>query len=134
MTTLKIKVTKEILVFSKYCGIEEPGYIPPPHSKSCAIALAVRDILPEASVFAEYIVPFDFGGDFSARFKMGTIELPKEAIYFIKRFDLLTPEERMEMSEFEFEVEIPDDVIEQINIEELRPLLENHSTLQLIKS
>lgn len=114
MYTLKIKVTKEILERSKMCG---SGNLNP--SQNCAIALAVRDIFPDATIGVECI-------------HVGrVIWLPMEAQKFIERFDRIGPLERLRMEEIEFEVKVPDEVINQINIEELRPLLENHPTLQL---
>jgi hypothetical protein len=130
MTKLKIKVTKEILKKSMYCGTksESTELI----VKNCAVALAVRDIFPEACVASRYICPFG-----SRSNPMGPeydIELPQEASSFISRFDgyMAIPEMRLKMEEFEFEVEIPDIVIEQINIDEIKPLLENHPTLKLV--
>jgi len=52
--------------------------------------------------------------------------MPLIAQQFIKLFDgfRLTPNLRLLLPEFEFIVEIPDEVIEQINIDEVRELLE----------
>lgn len=119
-TTLKISVTKEILEKSKMCGIGELKG----RSKSCAIALAVRDIFPDASVGGNYFDAFQGFGE--------TVRLPQEAIQFILTFDSISPDERVRMIPIAFEVMIPDSIINQINIDELKPLLVNHPTLELI--
>ena len=119
MTKLKIKVTKDILERSKNCG--DDGHT----VKSCAVAVAVRDIFPCSSVTYRYIRPFS--SDL-------VIDLPKEVGGYIYKFDSTSTDERPSLPEFEFEVEISDEIIEKINIEELKPLLQNHPTLQLIEN
>jgi hypothetical protein len=116
---LTITVTKEILEASKNCGEEKPASI----SESCAIAFAVRDIFPEATVTLKNIYPFLFSSS--------EILLPPVACEFIKTFDMSTPEERPLLPELSFDIEIPEDVIEQIDISEISKLLEGHPTLKL---
>jgi hypothetical protein len=134
MIKLKIKVTKDILKKSMYCS--ESALLP--STTNCAVALAVRDIFPDAKVFPHCISPFSVNSFIipNARqfLRLQRIQLPKEAAEFIETFDSLmdTPEERLKLPELEFEVEIPDAVIEHINIEELKPLLEGHPTLELV--
>lgn len=117
MTKLRITVTKEILEKSKNC---RPEFAFAVHN--CAIALAVRDIFPTAEV------NYDFIGIEG----LETIPLPEAAIDFIEKFDDANSLEREKMDPISFEIEIPDSVINQINIDELKPLLENHPTLQLV--
>ncbi len=119
---LKIKVTKAILEKSKYCGVHgrERSI-----ATNCAVAVAVRDIWPDAAVCNEFIAPTGTTYD-------GIIGLPYEAYRYINLFDNSTPKERPLLPELEFEIEIPDSVVEKINIEELKPLLVNHPTLQII--
>jgi hypothetical protein len=125
---LKIKVTKEVLFKSRMCQTEL--------GMNCAISLAVRDILPNAIVGRYYIAPFYYTG-----YKNGEnwepdrtcmIPLPIEASSFTQDFDYSAPAQRVLLPELEFEITIPDEVIEKINIDELRPLLQNHPTLELI--
>lgn len=125
---LKIKVTKEIIEKSMWCGFGSSNDI----QENCAIALAVRDIFPDAQV--EKYGIFLKREDWQTKGTDSDIQLPPEAIEFIGEFDLYsdTPEHRLLMPELEFEVEIPDKVLEEINIEELRPLLQNHPTLELV--
>lgn len=122
---LKIKVTKEILERSKNCKYngksDKTGT-----GANCAVALAVIDVFPDAWVNADSICPFFFNS-FSK-----LIPLPYNARYFIYEFDKATAEERAKMREEEFELGVPDWVIERINIDEIKPLLENHPTLELI--
>jgi hypothetical protein len=125
MTKLKIKVTKEILEKSKWCGTKKA--VDMTRSTNCAIALAVRDIFPNATVG-----PTSFYACNGAPFDL--VDLPRTASEFINDFDDAKPEDRPSLAEIEFEVEIPDSVIGRINIEELRPLLQNHPTLQLVNS
>lgn len=111
-----IKVTSEILSLSRdaWCG------------DGCAIELAVKSIFPDASVSAVSIFPFGVNA------LCPQIPLPYVAQDFIRTFDVCQPEERVELMELDFTISIPDEIIEKIDIEVLRPLLENHPTLQLV--
>jgi hypothetical protein len=123
MTKLKIKVTKDILEKSKFCTSL--------HGYNCAIALAIRDIFPKAWVEHEDILPYN-DKLFDDKLFDKRIPLPFSAQMFIKRFDMLPPEQRSQMKEFEFEINVPNWAINEINIDELKPLLENHPTLELM--
>jgi hypothetical protein len=120
MTKLKITVTKEVLEKSKNCGKGDYREV----ITNCAVALAVRDIFPRASVVGPFL-RFEVGKDDRAY-------LPKRVGRYIKKFDDTKPEHRPYLPEISFEIEIPDEIIEKINIEELRPLLTNHPTLELV--
>lgn len=131
-TKLKISVTKEVLWESRECG----GMM-----DVCAVSVAIRDIFPDALTGIKYIYPYKSqqslsGSENEIAKKLGfndIIKLPQEASAFIRKFDQSTVAERVAMQPISFEISIPDKVIEKINIEELRPLLENHPTLELIK-
>jgi len=114
----KIKVTKEIIALSKNCGSEELEII----GENCAIALALKDIFPEVNVTGAYIYPF--GIDHDNKWGELKIALPKIAQDFIGVFDSLfeIPNQRLRLPEFEFEISIPDEIIAQINIDEIRLL------------
>ena len=75
MMKLKIKVTKDVLKRSINCNSLQAGV-----SKNCAIAVAIRDIFPNASVgvFDMYILG------------VGNVDLPENAREFISKFDMLT--------------------------------------------
>jgi hypothetical protein len=116
--SFKIKVTKEILELSKRCGEEEIEII----GENCAIALAVKGIFPDVVVTGNYIHPF--GIDDCDRWDELKIALPKIAQDFVRVFDSLSaiPNQRPGLPEFEFEISIPDEIISQINIDEVRTL------------
>ena len=115
----KIKVTKEILELSKACGapddVETIG-------DNCAIARAMKDIFPDAFVTGQDIYPF--GIDEDNKLADLKITMPKIAQDFIIAFDTLceNPNSRPLLPEFEFDISIPDEIISQINIDEIRTL------------
>jgi hypothetical protein len=130
---LKIKVTKEHIEKAKSCD-----------GQRCAIALAIRDIFPDAHVelglffvkvkFYEQWLKMNASQAALKRFeKKHAIKLPKKAKDFISVFDEATPEDRVKLPELEFEVDIPDHILEEhINIEEIKEILNGHPTLTII--
>jgi len=114
---LKIKVTKEILELSKECGAHNDFDT---IGKNCAIAIALKDIFPEVVVTDYYIYPF--GIDNKNKLDDLRIVMPKIAQDFVKVFDSLSAihKLRLLLPEFEFEISIPDEIISQINIDEVR--------------
>jgi len=116
----KIKVTKQILELSKKCGAHNEDEI---MGKDCAIALALKDIFPEVYVSGHYIYPF--GIDENDKLDELKIALPKIAQDFVNVFDSLCAiyKQRLLLPEFEFEISIPDEIISQINIDEVRTLV-----------
>lgn len=119
---LTIKITKEVLERSAGCGRINGGGL---SGENCAVSLALRDILPKASVATEYIMPF---GRFNVTGDL--IQLSDEAINFIKIFDGALPSERLELQPFSFEITLPDSVIEAIEIGDV----EKSETLELINN
>ena len=113
----KIKVTKEILELSKECGAHNDFDT---IGKNCAIAIALKDIFPEVVVTDYYIFPF--GIDNKNKLDDLRIVMPKIAQDFVKVFDSLSAihKLRLLLPEFEFEISIPDEIISQINIDEVR--------------
>lgn len=119
---LTINVTREVLENSKSCPVQN-------RSENCAIAVAVRDIFPAATVVHHWI--YAFYGD-PLRCNMDDeIRLPKEAMAFIFKFDSLLPSERATMPEFAFEVEVPDTVMNEIGIDQVHAILKESKTLSL---
>lgn len=118
---IKIKVTREILERSRNCPT---GCLA---VKSCAFSLAFRDIFPNASVRTNYIDPFD--EDRLDSYFETTLEMRR----FIRIFDSLQPYERVAMFPQDFELELPDWVIERIGIKEVDRILENSETMEKIK-
>ena len=113
----KIKVTKEILELSKECGAHNDFDT---MGKNCAIAIALKDIFPGVVVTDYYIYPF--GIDNKNKLDDLRIVMPKIAQDFVKVFDSLSAihKLRLLLPEFEFEISIPDEIISQINIDEVR--------------
>ena len=116
---LKISVTKEIIRQSKYCGRGNEEH---EIGRNCAVAFALIDIFPNVYVTNYYISPFGIEHE---KEEALNIPLPIIAQQFIKLFDgfHLTPELRLLLPEFEFTIDVPDEVIEQINIDEVRDLV-----------
>ena len=121
MMKLKIKVTKDVLKRSINCNSLQAGV-----SKNCAIAVAIRDIFPNASVgvFDMYILG------------VGNVDLPENAREFISKFDMLTnrKHERLFLDPIEFEIELTDEQVDllPINIDEAKSIIEDSQTLELI--
>lgn len=119
----QINITKDILKRSMMCGTEDfQGLI----SKNCPIALAIRDLFPDATTGA---IRIEFNNDSSR-----CIDLPFEAKYFINRFDELwrIPEKRLNLPEFSFEIDVPEEYLPTVDISEIQEILKNSSSLQLM--
>lgn len=120
---LRIIITKDILKRSMLCGLGEEKVL-----DNCAVALACREIFPNCYVDDTYLRPFS---DMDDQLR---IRLPWEARIFIRRFDSLAeqPELRMDLPETEFDVELPQLLIDSINIEEVLEVLKDSTTLKLL--
>lgn len=115
----KIKITKDIIDQAQNCGVEGDIH---EMGKNCAVALSLKDIFPEVFVTNYFIFPFGVNNNLEEEVK---IVLPAIAQQFIKLFDgfRLTPNLRSLLPEFEFAVDIPAEVINAINIDEIRELI-----------
>lgn len=120
---LKIQVTKQHIKDAMFCGLKSSAV-----NTNCAIALAVRDIWPNAAVGMEAISTGGNGGDYLG-FKPD-INLPSKATEFIREFDTLRDkcESRLNISPITFTIDIPDSVIDRIDIS----AVERSETLELI--
>jgi hypothetical protein len=118
-TQLKISITKEIIEQCKHCGNGNEEH---EIGRNCAVAFALIDIFPDVYVTNYYIFPFGIGYEKEQVLK---IPLPIIAQQFIKLFDgfYLTPKLRLILPEFDFTIDVPDEVIAQINIDEVRELI-----------
>ena len=123
-TQFKIAITKEIIAHCKNCGTGNGTH---QIENNCAIAFALATIFPRVYVTNLCIFPFGIDGDKEKDIK---IPIPLIAQQFIKLFDgfRLTPKLRLLLPEFEFIIDIPDEAIEQINIDEVRELIEAGNT------
>ena len=115
----KIRITKEIIEHCKNCGTENGTQ---DIGRNCAVAFALQDIFPDVYVTNYYIFPFGIDIEKGKEIK---IAMPVIAQQFIKLFDgfCLTPKLRLLLPEFEFVIDIADEVIDQINIDEVRELI-----------
>lgn len=107
-TTLTIHITKEVLRQSSKCSKKK--------TTNCAIAVAVRHIWPTAIIC---------GANDNWFYKHNrnlTFGVHGEALGFTGEFDMASPEERIAMKPFSFDIEVPDEVLETINIDEVLKL------------
>ena len=114
-----IKITKEVIERAMWCGTDGN-----PLSTNCAIALAVIDLFPDAAIGCPSFSLID--GHNST--------LPNIALDFIAQFDALseTPEERLKLSPIEFEIEVPNEVIESIGINQVYKVLSESKSLEMV--
>ncbi len=120
----KISITKDIIHQSKNCGIDNDLY---KIGTDCAVAVALQDIFPHVYVTNFYIFPFGIENN---QLKHLKIALPLVAQQFIKLFDgfCFAPKLRLMLPEFEFNVDVPDEIINVINIDEVQEIISNKHT------
>lgn len=130
---IKVKVTEEILRRSANCSTILSGAFKPPYAtdgehltNNCAIALAVREIFPDASV--------EHAGINTGLIEEGEplIDLPGEAAVLMTQFDFSTPAQRREMAPAEFEIDVPSHVIHRIGISQVYKVLSESRTMELV--
>lgn len=111
----KIRITKDIIYESRNCGADKDICN---IGSNCAIAIALQNVFPEVYVTNHYIFPFGID------IKHLKITLPVIAQQFVKLFDgfRVMPKLRLLLPEFEFVVDIPDEIIGAINIDEIKML------------
>ena len=115
-----IVITKEIITQCKNCGT---GNDIRRVENNCAIAIALADIFP--SVYVTNLFIFPFGIDRELK-----IPIPTIAQQFINLFDgfRLMPGLRLMLPAFEFIIDIPDEVVEHINIDEVKELIKKNDS------
>lgn len=101
---LKLKITKEILEKSSLCGAANGGGL---LTENCAFAIAFRDIIPN-TIVTKCVTYFQSKHNNT----IGAVVHSNKQERFIDLFDLSEPVNRLLIPEQEFEVEIPDEVIE----------------------
>jgi hypothetical protein len=116
----EIAITKDIIQQSKNCGIDNDPY---KIATGCAVAVALQDIFPQVYVTNFYIFPFGI----ESELRHLKIALPLVAQQFIKLFDgfSFAPKLRLLLPEFEFNIDVPDEIINVINIDEIKELISN---------
>lgn len=140
---VKIKITKDVLKRSMLCGIGDKDW-DCSEAKSflqrigvgfnCAIGVAINDLLPNAWVSPTVIRFFDSHKDMRDGLEKYNIELPSAAVSFIKQFDHMrsNPDQRLTLPEFDFEIDIPEAIINEIGIGEAYRILSESKTLELV--
>lgn len=121
-----IHVTKEMYKRAMMCGTStNPNML---ISENCAIALAVREIAPEAKVTGSEIIWSFYDSGLPELYS----HLPEQAKQMIQIFDSTSPMKRLDLPEFSFEVDFPDALVEKIGIEEVKAILEKSETLEAV--
>ena len=126
---LKIKITQEVLNATKMCGLfgfklkGSIGYIA---ASNCAVTYACRELFPKCYTLLNYI-HMGYGDE-----KITIADLPTSASNFILQFDEATPNDRLNMKPFEFEIELKEEAIELISIDEITKVLETSTTLEAV--
>jgi hypothetical protein len=120
-----IRITKDILEHCKNCGVENDNQ---EVGRNCAVAFALHDIFPDVYVTNYYIFPLGIGAEKAEPIK---IAMPLIAQQFIKLFDgfYMMPKLRVLLPEFEFTINIPEEVINEINIDELKALIDGRNKI-----
>jgi len=117
-----IKITKEVLRNSMHCSFGNSV------STNCAIAVAIRDLFPNARIGFP-TVTFDYSAIENTSFNN---ILPQKALDFIGLFDSLSPESRLNLPEFSFEIPVPNEIIDRISIATIYKVLSESPTLELV--
>ena len=128
---LEISITQDILNRSANC-VSNVG-------QNCAIGLAIFDIFGDKSwVESEQILisntNYKEGNVYRNKNVIARIPLSNEAQEFIDEFDESLPHQRKLMEPFTFEIDIPENVIEMINIDEIYKVLETSTCLKLVEA
>jgi len=128
---IKIHVTKEIYRKAMMCGTQKRYDSSVP--TSCAIALAVRKVAPKAYITntgISWLGIDQVTGLYIGRFS----GMPDFVNGIVSAFDALRdkPEERLLLPEFSFEVDFPDELIENIGLDEVKAIMEKSETLEFV--
>lgn len=120
---LRITVTKEMILTGE---CRSPN--------QCAIAKAIKFIFPDAIVLP-LVGIFTSAEKYRSRYPIACIKLPDIAAQFIVGFDnCYDSGDKSTLDPISFEIEIPEEIVDSTNIDELKPLLQNYPTLELIEA
>lgn len=125
---ITIHITKEVLEKTQLCPSAYPSKTITTQERyllrtNCAISYAVREIFPGSETSNMYI--------YINNKEKNSIYLPIKAQRFIKTFDELLPDQRVSMTPFSFDIEVPEELINQIGISEVHRILSESKTLSL---
>lgn len=134
---LQINITKEILEQSMWCSTTIPSrsrcYL---YNEgvgfNCAVALAINKLLSHAWVCSGCIEIFETLDQFINDECAYKIPMPSQVEQFINMFDQKPPTERVNMTPFSFEIDVPDELINKIGIDEVYAILWQSKTLELV--
>jgi len=127
---VKVNVTKDVLERSKMCGMSDFHKNIP---TNCAVSIAIIDLFPNAWVETRYC--YLLGESRSSYNNCGAydaVQLPEFVSRFIEEFDESSQEQRISMSPFSFEIEVPEYVISKIGIGQVYKVLSESRTLELV--
>jgi hypothetical protein len=127
---LKIKITKEVLNATKMCGIDKfklKGSEDNENSSNCAITYAFRKLFPKCITEETRVILYNDVDE-----TITIAGLPNIVFDFILLFDGATPNERVKMKPFEFEIELTKEALELITIDEITKVLETSTTLEVV--
>lgn len=115
---VKVNVTKEILSDSSECNFSP--------ERNCMIAVAIIELFPDANVWNERANLLGYHSDC----KFDRCLLPHIAIESIRIFDTSSPEQRLSITPFSFEIEVPEYVIEKIGLNQIYKVLSESKSLE----
>lgn len=136
---ITIHITKEILKRSKYCSIDKGSPQENMTGQNCAISCAIVELfgtkswvnMDEILFFKQEIEFTKDGFGILDEENFVRIPLPENAIRFINIFDFALPEERITLPEISFNIDIPEEVIDLINIDEVKRIIEKSDSLSI---
>ena len=132
----KINITKEVLELSKMCNIN--GINRNSVGQNCAIGKAIVDIFGLNSWVNRKTISFYDSAVYKndtnvIHLPIGNIQLSSETTMFIDKFDTSSAEDRVLMTPFSFEIDVPDTILEQIiDISEITTLLAKAPYMELV--
>lgn len=140
---IQVNITKEILRQSMNCPVpqtkkaSEEAMV----GQNCAIGKAIFNLFGDKSFVMKTRIVIDINGidgikimnDREYSPSLINIEIDEEVAIFINDFDNFSPEKRLEMAPFSFEIELPEEVINLIGISEITKILEETPSLDLVK-
>jgi hypothetical protein len=140
---LRININAEVLERSMFCSSGKPLEkitIGEADVSNCAIALAIRDLFPFAIITIDEIrflkeehmkmSALTVIRDISL--KVPRCTLPQRASNFIQEFDAACYEERLDLEQFSFEIDVPEEVINSISIDDLNKALVGSTTMEIV--
>lgn len=122
---VRVNITHNVLERAKMCGFDGNKI-----TENCMLQVAFRDLFPECRVI---VASVNLLGESSFNKPCrDEVILPEIAISNRRRFDSLQPHQRLLMTPFSFEIEVPEYVISRIGISTIYKVLSESSTLEMV--